>query len=74
MILETVVTLTQHDLQREQMNGKHTLIQKLMVKYLCVIFGTHFFTLIVEQLSLPKPIILVIGMFLSSKRCLNELN
>ena len=27
-----------------------------------------------EQLSLLKPIILVIGMFFSSKRCLNELN
>ena len=44
MILETVVTLTQHDLHKERMNGKRTLIQKLMIKDLLVIFGIHFFT------------------------------
>ena len=56
MIPETVGTLTQHDLHKEQMNGKRTLIQKLVVKDLLVIFGIHFLPSIVDQLSLPKPI------------------
>ena len=74
MIPETVGTLTQHDLHKEQMNGKRTLIQKLIVKDLLVIFGIHFFTKHRGSIITTKAyIIFVIGMFLSSKSDLNEL-